>query len=208
MPPRNIHLLFQSFLAQKPRGYCVVALLVWLFACGAAAHAQVAELTGQALLDRIKQGGVVLLMRHAQTVPGVGDPPGFKLSDCNTQRNLSEEGKAQSQRIGAALREAGIAPTAVRSSAWCRCKDTAKLAFGDYTVWAQLNSFFDARTNEPLQTAALVRALQLLKPNQTEVWITHQVNVTALTGVVPAMGEILAVRFGTQRAEVLGRLNL
>lgn len=147
------------------------------------------------------------MMRHAQTVPGTGDPAGFKLSDCTTQRNLSEEGKAQSRRIGAALREAGISPTAVRSSAWCRCKDTAQLAFGDYRVWSQLNSFFDARTNEPTQTAELVRALQLMKPNQTEVWITHQVNITALTGLATAMGDVVVVRAGSRGVEVIGRLN-
>jgi phosphohistidine phosphatase SixA len=206
---RNIHAGFQANLAQKAHEYCAIAFLFVLFLVAAApVRAQEAQLSGQALIDRVKQGGVVLMMRHAQTVPGVGDPANFKLSDCSTQRNLSEEGKAQSMRIGAALREAGINFTAVRSSAWCRCKDTAKLGFGDYTVWAQLNSFFDARTNEPLQTAALVRALQLLKPNQTEMWITHQVNITALAGVVPAMGEIVVLRFGGARAQVLGRLSL
>jgi phosphohistidine phosphatase SixA len=184
----------------------ISAFLLFLAAC--LPQAAASELSGDALLERIKQGGVVLVMRHAQTVPGTGDPPGFRLSDCRTQRNLSDEGKAQSQRIGAALRQAGVQFSAVRSSAWCRCKDTAQLAFGDYTVWAQLNSFFDARSNEPLQTAALVRALQMLKPTQTEVWVTHQVNITALTGVVPAMGDILAVHFNGQRATVLGRLNL
>ncbi|MGL4575231.1 MAG: histidine phosphatase family protein [Burkholderiaceae bacterium] len=208
MAVRNIHALFQAFLAQKAHGYCVVAFLFALFSLTAALPAAATELTGQALFDRVKQGGVALLMRHAQTVPGTGDPPNFKLSDCATQRNLSEEGKEQSRRIGAALRDAGVAPTAVRSSAWCRCKDTAKLAFGDYRVWSQLNSFFDARTNEPTQTAELVRALQLMKPNQIEVWITHQVNITALTGLNPAMGEIYVLRFGGRQVEVIGRMRL
>jgi phosphohistidine phosphatase SixA len=205
---RNIHAVFGAKMAEKAHEYCAYIFLWLLFSLCLAPHAAAAELSGQALIDRIKQGGVVLVMRHAQTVPGTGDPANFKLSDCATQRNLSEEGRAQSARIGAALREAGITFTAVRSSAWCRCKDTARIGFGDYTVWAQLNSFFDARTSEPLQTAALVRALQLLKPNQTELWVTHQVNITALTGAVPAMSEILAVRFEGSRAQVLGRLNL
>jgi phosphohistidine phosphatase SixA len=191
MTLRTIHAPFGAFLPEKARGYCVMALLICLVGLLANTAVLAQELTGQPLFDRIKQGGVVLVMRHAQT-----------------QRNLSEEGKAQSARIGAALREAGITFTAVRSSAWCRCKDTARIGFGDYTVWAQLNSFFDARTNEPLQTAALVRALQLLKPNHTEMWVTHQVNITALTGAVLAMGEILAVRFDGRRAQVLGRLSL
>jgi phosphohistidine phosphatase SixA len=204
---RSIDAPFKAKMLEKAHGYCAYAFLCVLFLIfNAAAHAT--ELTGQALFDRIAQGGVALAMRHAQTTAGVGDPPNFKLADCSTQRNLSEEGKAQSTRIGAALRAAGVTPTAVRSSAWCRCKDTAKLAFGEFTVWAQLNSFFETRTNEPQQTVELVRALQRLKPGQIEVWVTHQVNITALTGGTPTMGEIYAVQFSGQRAQIVGRLNL
>jgi phosphohistidine phosphatase SixA len=207
MASRNIHAGFQAKAAEKAHGYCVRALAFLLFSLVIALPATAAELSGGALMDRVKQGGVALVMRHAQTVPGTGDPPNFKLSDCATQRNLSEEGKAQSRQIGAALREAGIKPTAVRSSAWCRCKDTAQLTFGDYRVWSQLNSFFDTRTNEPTQTAELVRALQSMKPNQIEVWVTHQVNITALTGRATAMGDVLVVRAGSKGVEVIGRLN-
>jgi phosphohistidine phosphatase SixA len=204
---RNIHGLFQVKMLEKAHRYCVYTFFILLFYT-VNATAQTTELTGTALMERIQQGGVVLLMRHAQTVPGVGDPPNFKLSDCTTQRNLSEEGKAQSMRVGSALRTAGITPSAVRTSAWCRCKDTAKLAFGEFAVWSQLNSFFEDRSNEPQQTVALVRALQQLKPKQIEVWITHQVNITALTGGTPSMGEIFAVQFNGQRAQIVGRLTL
>jgi phosphohistidine phosphatase SixA len=203
---RNIHAIFQVFLPEKPHGYCAIAF-VCLLLCSLNTAAQTAELTGAALIERIQQGGVALVMRHAQTVPGVGDPPNFRRGDCSTQRNLSEQGKAQSVRTGNALRQAGIKPTAVRSSAWCRCKDTAQLAFGEFTVWPQLNSFFEDRSNEPQQTAALLRALQQLKPPQIEVWVTHQVNISALTGGITSMGEIYAVQFNGQRAQILGRLN-
>lgn len=75
----------------------------------------------------LKPGGRVILMRHAQTTPGVGDPDNFRLGDCETQRNLDERGRAQSVRLGQALGAAGIPITAAKSSAWCRCIDSARI---------------------------------------------------------------------------------
>jgi phosphohistidine phosphatase SixA len=182
---------------------CVFVFLLMSFA---ATSLSAAELSGQALMDRIKQGGVVLMMRHAQTVAGTGDPPGFKLTDCATQRNLSDEGRAQARRAGEVLKAAGIVPRAVLSSAWCRCKETADLMFGRHTVEPALNSFFDDRSSETKQTAALKKRLQSVSGKALpEVWITHQVNTTALTGLLPAMGEILVLQGGGD-VQVLGRL--
>ncbi|HMS81661.1 MAG TPA: histidine phosphatase family protein, partial [Burkholderiaceae bacterium] len=79
--------------------------------------------------DALRDGGCVLLLRHALTEPGVGDPPGFRIEACGTQRNLSAQGRAQAARLGASLRDAGVAIGPVRSSRWCRCLDTARLAF-------------------------------------------------------------------------------
>lgn len=140
--------------------------------------------------------GTVLLMRHAQTDPGTGDPPGFALGQCSTQRNLSAEGRAQAQRIGALLKQQGLAPQRVRSSAWCRCQDTAMLAFGQMEPWDALNSFFDGGDTQGAQTAALRKALAAVPTGQVEVWVTHQVNITALTGIYPASGEVLVLRRG------------
>ena len=78
--------------------------------------------------DALRQGGVVILMRHAITEPGTGDPPGFQVDDCTTQRNLSEQGRAQAQRFGTMLASRGVRPVAVFSSVWCRCIDTGTLA--------------------------------------------------------------------------------
>ncbi len=195
----------------KSRMECAVSLLSVVFLLWAVLTmppAIAAELTGPPLIERIKQGGVVLMMRHAQTVDGVGDPEGFKLDDCATQRNLSGAGKSQAVRIGDALKASGIQATAVKSSAWCRCKDTAQLAFGDFAVDKNLNSFFDNRESEPRQTAALRMRLAKLaqaSPAAIEVWVTHQVNISALTGVTPTMGEIVVLEAGPD-LRVVGRL--
>lgn len=140
------------------------------------------------------QGGCVVLMRHAQTEPGLGDPPGFQLQRCETQRNLSPEGKRDAQRLGAAFRSRGIALQSVRSSAWCRCIDTATLAFGRNEVWPPLNSFFEDRSTELQQTQQVLAAISQMPSGQNWVLVTHQVNITALTGSWTDMGEMLLVR--------------
>ena len=81
----------------------------------------------------------------------------------------------------------------VRSSAWCRCVDTAELAFGRHTVWAPINSFFQQDGRER-QTAEAVRSLHGFRGPGNLVLVTHQVNITALTGEYTAMGEILLAK--------------
>ncbi len=161
--------------------------------------------TAAAEID-LRRHGLVLLIRHASTDPGIGDPPGFRLEECATQRNLSAEGQAQARRLGPALSQRGWVPQRVRSSAWCRCMDTGRLAFGNVEAWPALNSFFQGRDNEPAQTAELRRSLAALSAGRIETWITHQVNVAALTGEGVAMGEVLLLRGGNDEARVLHRL--
>jgi phosphohistidine phosphatase SixA len=148
---------------------------------------------GDAVAGAIRAGGCAVLIRHAQTVAGVGDPPGFRVDMCSTQRNLSEDGRAQARRIGQWFQAQGLKPRAVQSSAWCRCKDTADLAFGRHIVWQALNSFFDSHDSQAAQTAQLRAALARIPAGQFEVWVTHQVNMTALTGEGMVMGEGLVV---------------
>lgn len=144
------------------------------------------------LATRLRAGACVVLLRHAQTVPGIGDPPDFRLNQCSTQRNLSEEGRLQARRIGQWFTSRGLQPRAVQSSAWCRCKDTADLAFGRHQVWPALNSFFGSGGRDT-QTAQLRAALGRIPAGHFEVWVTHQVNMTALTGEGMTMGEGLVV---------------
>jgi len=156
--------------------------------------------------------GLVVMLRHAITEPGIGDPPGFRLDDCRSQRNLSAEGRLQAQRLGERLAAQGLRPTRVRSSRWCRCLDTARLAFGSVEPWPALDSFFDDRSGEPAQTAQLREALVALAPGEVQAWVTHQVNISALTGEGTAMGEALVLRGerqrdGSVRVLRLGRLD-
>ncbi len=183
---------------------CILAL-VWTDG----AHAQ--RPAGAELeLARARDPGVVTLMRHA-AAPGTGDPPGFTLGDCTTQRNLSEAGRRMAQRIGAALRAAGVRDADVRSSRWCRCLDTARLLdVGPVHAETFLNSFFAGRGDEEASTRLLRAAvLQKLDSRRPLIFVTHQVNITALTGVVPAEGEVVFVR-GTASGsvETLARVRL
>jgi len=142
---------------------------------------------------RLRAGACVVLLRHAQTESGIGDPAGFRMDECSTQRNLSDEGRAQAVRIGQWFKSRNLRPNVVQSSAWCRCKDTADLAFGHHKVWQALNSFFGELGHDEVQTAQLRAALAHLPVAQFEVWVTHQVNMTALTGQGIMMGEALIV---------------
>ena len=132
-------------------------------------------------------------MRHA-LAPGTYDPPGFRADVCSTQRNLSEEGRAQARRIGAWFKERGFEPSAVRSSSRCRCLDTARLAFDDVQHWSPLDSFINDRSRESAQTAALRAEVAKLAGKRSpgfQVWVTHQVNIAALAGNYARSGEAL-----------------
>jgi phosphohistidine phosphatase SixA len=165
---------------------------------GASAHAlEVPTVSMAEAAKRLSGGGYVLMMRHGDTEAGQGDPPEFKLEDCKTQRNLSAEGKAQLKKVAEAIKASGIRIDEVASSEWCRCKETADLVFGQHTTWSALNSFFsNIKRSEAQQTAELKSVLPYLKAPKNSVWVTHQVNITALTGFVPNAAEILAVRWG------------
>jgi broad specificity phosphatase PhoE len=141
----------------------------------------------------LHQGGCVVLMRHALTEPGVGDPPGWRLENCNSQRRLSDAGREQARRVAAAFQREQVRVDEVRSSAWCRCTETADLAFGRHTVWAPLNSFFQTGSSAA-QTRALNTGLQAWSAPRNLVLVTHQVNISALSGAYPAMGELFVIR--------------
>lgn len=158
---------------------------------------------------RLRAGRVAVLLRHSITDAGIGDPPGFRLDTCSTQRNLSAEGRAQAERIGAWFKARGLSPARVRSSAWCRCIDTGTLAFGRAEAWPPLNSFFGDAASRERQSAALGAALPGIAVGSFEVWVTHQVNITALTGEFAQMGEACVVQRPTPNApiRVVGRFS-
>jgi phosphohistidine phosphatase SixA len=158
----------------------------------------------------LQQGGHVILIRHATTVPGTGDPPGYRLEDCASQRNLSDVGRAEAKKLGEAFRANKVPVGAVKSSLWCRCLDTARIAFGRVEAWAPLNSFFDNPGMSQPATAAVRQHLANLKPGKDNlVLVTHQVNISALTSVYPAMGELVVLKLKPGAEPTLvGRLSL
>lgn len=160
------------------------------------------------LWGEARAGRAIVLMRHA-LAPGTGDPEGFKLGDCATQRNLSGQGRAQAGRIGKLFRENGIIRADVFSSQWCRCLDTATgLDLGPVREQPLLNSFFGRPEDGRPQTEALHGWIMGLKPTGPVVLVTHQVNITGLTSVVPASGEMLFVTPGAGLPlAVLGRVS-
>jgi len=151
----------------------------------------------EALWAALAGGGHIALMRHAYA-PGTGDPENFRLEDCSTQRNLDEAGREQARRTGEAFREHGVAVGQVLSSRWCRCLETARLlGLAEVEPFAPLDSFFDERDRGPDQTEAVrARLAQAASDGASLVMVTHQVNITALTGVFPRSGEIIVLRLG------------
>lgn len=138
--------------------------------------------------------GAVVLFRHA-TAPGVGDPAGFKLDDCRTQRNLSEEGRAEARRLGELFRTRQVQVGAVLHSQWCRTRDTARLAFGDQVrEEPAFNSFFGQEASaRDAQTRRARDVIARWRGPGTLVVVTHQVNITALTGLGAASAEGVVV---------------
>lgn len=160
--------------------------------------------------DALEAGGHVALIRHADA-PGTGDPPNFVLEDCSTQRNLSSGGQAQAARLGAAFRDHGVSVDQVLTSGWCRCIETATIAFGTAEVWPPLNSFFRDVGTEAAQTAEVRARVAAWDGPGTLVLVTHQVNITALTDIFPAAGEIVVLAPAAGRGfgfSIVGRVTV
>lgn len=159
----------------------------------------------EAPVDALRQPGAVGLLRHARA-PGTGDPPGFTLGACETQRVLDGAGREQARRIGAGLRAAGVVAR-VFSSEWCRTRETAELlGLGAVEAMPALNSFFADSRSGGQQTEA-VRQFVASWRGPPVILVTHQVNITALTGIVPADGEMVVARRTEGGLAVVGRIG-
>ena len=173
-------------------GLWFVAALLSLVHVGASAST---------LADKLLSADYVLLMRHAYA-PGVGDPPGYSLDRCETQRNLDEQGKRQAERAGQWLRQQGIHQAQVMSSVWCRCQQTAeRLAYGPVTIEPSLASFFDTPERAEKQNQAMQRMLASVasQPNRRPlILVTHHVNILQYVGENIGSGDMVLARFGAQ----------
>ncbi len=153
------------------------------------------------LADKLKLPNHALLMRHA-LAPGTGDPAGYTLKDCNTQRNLDAQGRQQAKRTGQWLQRQGIQHAMVSTSPWCRCKDTADLlGYGPPEVEPAIGSFFEASQEAADYTQRLQKRLGQLgstKGNKALILVTHHVNILDYMGSHVGSGDMVLVHFDAQ----------
>ena len=171
----------------KPFIFGLVALI---FVCTGSIHASESAQRGPI-------AGEVLLLRHA-LAPGFGDPENFRIDDCSTQRNLNQQGRRQARAIGSWLKNHGTDHTQVYSSQWCRCLETARLMnIGDVIPLPALNSFFQRPSDRQPKLSAL-RAFFTKQAERSKplILVTHQVTITALTGIFPDSGEGVLAKLG------------
>ncbi len=153
-----------------------------------------------------QEGDKIILIRHS-LAPGGGDPAGFKVDDCKTQRNLNRTGINQSKKIGKLFKKNKVPVDQVLSSQWCRCKDTAKYAFGNFKEFTALNSTFQSPydQNEAKQLKDLYAFVKDWNSNgKNLVLVTHYSIITAVTNAVPSSGELVIT---DKNFEVLGTIK-
>jgi broad specificity phosphatase PhoE len=161
------------------------------------------------LWDLLRAGGQVVLIRHPLTEPGAGDPQGFRLEDCSTQRNLSAEGREHAKRIGAAFRLHRIPVGRVLTSPWCRCVETASLAFGAAELSDVLANLFGRSVGRQKQIEELTAIAGARRSGGNLVLVTHGATILALTRIPVNMGEIMVLTpQGQGRFALAGRFNV
>ena len=144
------------------------------------------------LMNQLKDGEKLIFIRHAYA-PGNGDPNNFNLNDCSTQRNLSDNGRKQAQNIGKFFETNKIKIDKVLSSEWCRCKETAKIAFKNYSTNNFLNSFYSSKysQNKDKQVKELKAYVKKFKSNKNLVLVTHYVLISELLNYASSSGEMV-----------------
>jgi phosphohistidine phosphatase SixA len=191
---------FPAAIAHALLAAPLAALAIWLLGVPAAAA------DDSPAWAALVNGGHVALIRHGNAPPGYGDPPGFKIDDCATQRNLDEKGRAQARALGEAFRRHAVRPDKILSSPWCRCLETGRLmALGPVeNTWTVA-----ASDKSPDRLAALKQILADWRGPGTLVVVTHAFTVQGLVGIMPGQAETVVVRpkLGKEPAlEVVGRI--
>lgn len=160
------------------------------------------------LWEALKDGSAVVLIRHA-LAPGIGDPDQFTIDECASQRNLNEAGRHQAHKIGVLFRANGVKNADLHSSEWCRCIDTAQLMeLGIIKKLKFLNSFFQSYDRRDFQTYEAMNWIIKAKKIKPIILVTHQVNITALTGIYPSSGELIFIKINPSRkVTVLGTIR-
>lgn len=202
---------FQLNVAYKTvRSLVLLALLLAGFCLQIVNAAQTENTATPDSWQLVNDGRAIVIMRHA-LAPGMGDPVEFNIDQCQTQRNLSDVGRQQAKNIGDVLRENGVGEAEILSSQWCRCIETAELLdFGEPVEFPVINSFFQDRSTEPAQTSALVERIEDWindGANKVRVLVSHQVNISALTGTYANSGDMLIVTIQDNEIVVLDQIQ-
>jgi phosphohistidine phosphatase SixA len=186
----------------------ILMSITYLIAIGFQAITTTAVFANDELWISLKSNDHIVLIRHA-LAPGFGDPDNFNIKDCSTQRKLNNKGRDQALAIGKLFRSKGIDAANVYSSQWCRCAETARLLkLGYVSDLKLLNSFFGNFNRKQDQTSATRRWIKTLSLTVPTVLVTHQVNITALTGILPSSGELVFVeRSSTGKLRVVGTIE-
>ena len=158
------------------------------------------------LINQLEEGGKLIFIRHAYA-PGSGDPDNFNLNDCSTQRNLSKEGQRQAEYIGEFFRNNKVKIDKVLSSEWCRCKETAKIAFKNFSTNSFLNSFYSSKfaKNKDNQVKALKEYIKKFKSDKNLVLVTHYVLISEILNYGPSSGEIVV---SNKDLNIIGSLEI
>ena len=188
-------------------------IILWCTLCGTTLAAAAADLAPA--LEMLKRDGRVILMRHTQTVPGVGDPGSFKLGDCSTQRNLNQQGINQARKFGAALKSAGIRIGKVLVSEWCRADDTARhileeAGFGDMRrepFWP-LNNVWDDDSKVKQQSAAVRAKINEWRGPGVLLMVSHGVTISPILGRTTSQGGFFVIEPSNGKVNIIAEARL
>jgi len=144
------------------------------------------------VIERLKEGGKIIMIRHSYA-PGKGDPKNFSINDCSTQRNLDKKGIIQSKLISKFFKVNQIPVDKVLSSEWCRCRDTANIAFNHYETQTFLNSFYDTRfaKYKDKQIKELKKYINKWNSKKNLILVTHYVVILDILNYQSSPGEII-----------------
>ena len=144
------------------------------------------------LINELKKGGNLIFIRHAYA-PGGGDPNNFNINDCKTQRNLSNKGREQAKKIGSFFKDNNIPIDQIYSSEWCRCKETALIAFNEFETKNFLNSFFNSKftQNKNSQIKSFKKFIKSWDGKKNLIFITHYVFISEILNYASSSGEII-----------------
>ena len=190
---------------KKPLIFCYLLLTLVFLGAG---QSVLSKESPQSVIEQLKEiDANVIFMRHA-FAPGFGDPEEFNINSCKTQRNLNVEGQQQAINSGNYLRKENLKFDEIYSSHWCRCRETAKLLnFNIEKPFAGLNSFFQGHAQRKETLELLNQKMSKLDDSTLTLFVTHQIVISAVTGITVSSGKMVAYNTTNGKATLLDLNN-